>query len=225
MNTMFVSPLLKLSPDGPFSSELNDLVHLRQGDLDGACGPYCIISALIALGLMDRQNIQENMHRWKGSAREGRFRDALFSFGVWTNEGTTADDLLWLTEFYKRKGLDAYHGSGSKKELVKNICFELESGNLPILAVDWNGGGAHWLLVVGYQGIEKDDDIQLTHLLCLDPGQNTPTISLWNAMIHVFNDDGSSSNPGYMSSQYLGMDRNSLKCQIRDVVVLSLPGK
>lgn len=44
MNNMLVSPLLKVSPDGPVSSISEDLIHLRQGELDGACGPYWAVS-------------------------------------------------------------------------------------------------------------------------------------------------------------------------------------
>ncbi len=89
MNTMHVSPLLTVSPEGPRSSKTGDQIHLRQGELDGACGPYCIISALIALGLMRRSNVLENMATWKGSTREGRFRDALYDFIP------QPDDELW----------------------------------------------------------------------------------------------------------------------------------
>lgn len=226
MNTMFVSPLLRVSPDGPVSSLGNDLVHLRQGQLDGACGPYCMVSALITLGLMDRHDVQQNMHSWKGSTREGRFRDALYTFGVLSSEGTNGEDLLWLTDFYKRKGLEAYHVSGTKTEVFATVCNELESGAIPIVGVEWPssaGGGGHWLLVVGFQGIETEDDIQLTHLLCLDPGQESPRASLWNAVIEVFNHDGSSANNGYRSSNYWGMDGYPIKCQVKDTVVVSLP--
>lgn len=225
MNNMLVSPLLKVSPDGPVSSISEDLIHLRQGELDGACGPYCLVSALIALGLMDRNNIQNNMGNWKGNTRDGRFRDALYAFGVWTNEGTHGEDLLWLTDFYKRKGLEAYHVNSNKKEVFATVCEELSEKAISIIRVDWINGGAHWLLVVGYQYTETEEGTQATHLLCLDPGQETSKTSLWNAVIEVFNDDGSSVNLGNKSSNFWGMDGVSIKCQVKDAVVLSLSKK
>ncbi len=78
------------------------------------------------------------------------------------------------------------------------------------------------MLVVGYQGKESEDDFQLTHLLCLDPGQEAPRASLWNAVLEVFDGDGASVNLGRMSSNFWGMDGRPTKCQIKDTVILSL---
>jgi len=222
MNTMLVSQLLKVSPKGPVSSETGNLVHLRQGQLDGACGPYCLISALITLGMMGRDDVTENMCRWKGSSREGRFRDALYAFGVLNSEGTEGSDLLWLTDFFKRKGLAARHVQGTKKQVFNEVAGAIEAGCLPIVGVAWPGGGGHWMLVTGYQGVEIDGDFQLTHLLCLDPGQESPKASLWNAVVEVFDNDGKSVGLGNMTSNFWGMGGDLHKCQIKDTVILSV---
>ena len=66
MNIMQVSRLFSVAPNGPVSAASGELVHLRQGDLDGACGPYCLFSALITLGLLQRDDLLENMSFWKG---------------------------------------------------------------------------------------------------------------------------------------------------------------
>lgn len=52
MNRMLVSPLLSVSPHGPVTCAppRHDLIHLRQGQMDGACGPYCAVMTLITLG-------------------------------------------------------------------------------------------------------------------------------------------------------------------------------
>lgn len=197
-------------------------MHLRQGELDGACGPYCVVSALITLGLMDRDDVLSNMHAWKGSSREGRFRDALYAFGVLSSEGTDGSDLLWLTDYYKRVGLQADHVEGSKNQVFECVADAVESGELPIVRVQWQGGGGHWLLVVGYQGEVDGDDLQLTHLLCLDPGQEAPRASLWNAVLEVYKRDGSSIHLGPITSNFWGMDGKLTKCQVKDTVILSL---
>ncbi|WP_404440043.1 hypothetical protein [Stutzerimonas chloritidismutans] len=225
MNTMLVSPLFKVSPDGPVSTKGGALVHLRQGELDGACGPYCLVSGLITLGLMGRDDVMRNMHSWKGSSRHGRFRDALYAFGTFTSEGTFGGDLLWLTDFYKRAGLQACHIEGNKQQVFERLAVGIESGELPIVGVQWAGGGAHWMLVVGYQGTETDGDFQLTHLLCLDPGQEGPRASLWNAVVEVLDGTGASVNKGRMSSNFWGMDGNLVKCQIKDAVILTFAPK
>lgn len=224
MNTMLVSPLFKVSHQGPVGSATGDLVHLRQGQLDGACGPYCVVSALITLGLMERDDVVNSMHAWKGSSREGRFRDALYEFGVLSCEGTVAKNLVGLTEHYKRLGLKADPVDLSKSEVFERVADAVESRELPILKVKWQGGGAHWLLVVGYQGEVDGEDLQLTHLLCLDPGQEAPRASLWNAVVEVYKNDGSSIHKGPFTSNFWGLDGVLSKCQVKDAVILSHAG-
>lgn len=224
MNTMMVSPLFKVSPQGPVASTTGDLVHLRQGELDGACGPYCLVSALITLGLMRRKDVENNMHTWKGSSREGRFRDALYEFGVLVRKGTKGDDLLWLTDYYKRVGLKAEHVEGKKDYVFNSVAEALESKQLPIVGVEWQGGSGHWMLVVGYQGKVVDEEIQLTHLLCLDPGQEAPKACLWNAVLEVYDSEGTSVHQGRFSSNFWGMNGEVTKCQVKDTVILSLAG-
>lgn len=225
---MHGSSLFSVSHEGPRAAKTGDLVHLRQGDLDGACGPYCLFSALITLGLLSRDDLQENMWLWKGSSREGRLRDALKKFGVLSSDGTFGWDLVELTSYYKRKGLAAEHvevsktNKISKRQLLKSVCEAVDASKLPIIGVGWAGGSGHWLLVVGYQGVEKEDCNQFTHLLCLDPGEVTPKTSLWNAVIEVQDEDGTSVNFGRLSSNHWGVDGNDYKCQIKDAVILSI---
>lgn len=223
MNSMLVSPLFKVSSSGPVASLSGDLVHLRQGELDGACGPYCVISALIAFGLMDRDDVVQNMYSWKGSSRKGRFRDALYAFGVLNSEGTDGGDLVWLTDYYTRMGLKADHVKGSKSQVFERVADAIELNQLPIVEVHWQGGGAHWLMVVGYQGEVSEGETQLTHLLCLDPGQEAPIASLWNAVLEVYTSEGLSISRGPMSSNFWGMDGQETKCQVKSTVILSLP--
>ena len=95
-----------------------------------------------------------------------------------------------------------------------------------MVGVKWQGGGAHWLLAVGHQGVaqvkDQEAELQPTHLLCLDPGQETPKTSLWNAVLAIFNEDGSSQHLGRMSSEHWGLDGNETKCQLFGAVVLSI---
>jgi len=220
MNQIQVSRRLRISAFGPVSSSTGEVVHLRQGDLDGACGPYCLVSGLIALDLLTRADAM-NMRDWDGRTREGRFRDALYAFGALSVEGTTGEDLVWLTEYFKNNGLTAEYVEGSKRQIFSNVKNAIDEGDIAVIGVEWRGGGAHWLLAVGYQGIVQDDFLQLTHLLCLDPGFEAPSSSLWNVVLEVFNEDGSSANLGRMSSNHWGPNGDLAKCQIKDMVILS----
>jgi hypothetical protein len=41
---------LQFDAHGLLVNEFEDKVHFRQGDMDGACGPYCIAMSLLVLG-------------------------------------------------------------------------------------------------------------------------------------------------------------------------------
>lgn len=223
MNKMSVTSILNLSPEGPVVAKgrQSDLVHLRQGEMDGACGPYCICMALIGLGLLSRAEVQR-MDRWDGRTREGRFRDFLLTFGALVSDGTFGKNLVWLTDFFKSKGLVARHIEDQKAKIFSELVNAVDQGAAPIVGVRWEGGGGHWLMVVGYQGVESDGLCQLTHLLCLDPGQETPKTSLWNSVIEVFHPDGSAINRGSLSSNHWGLSGVIRKCHIEDTVILEI---
>lgn len=221
MNKMVASEWLSVSPEGPVSMS-GDAVHFRQGDLDGACGPYCLFMSLVTLGLLKRVDCLD-ISSWKGSSREGKFRDALMAFGVLGSDGTYDRDLEWLVSFFKAKKLKAKSLPGSKKEMFAEAVQAIDSGELAIAGVRWQGGGGHWLLVVGYQGIEDEYGIlQATHLLCLDPGAETPRAALWNSVVEVFDPNGYSVNSGSLSSNYWGLSSYTTKCQMEDMVRIGL---
>lgn len=222
MNSMFVTPYLYASPEGPRSVMNDDIVHLRQGNMDGACGPYSLVSALITLGLLDREKI-EDMYQWDGRTREGKFRDAMYAFGPLISGGTNDYDLEWLSSFFKTKNLQTDISFGSKMEIFAGVCNALLEFKLPIIGVDWPGGGGHWMLVVGAQAYEDPDsgDKQMTHLLCLDPGSETPKTSLWNAVIEVLNYDGTAINKGQFTCKYWGPDGRVTNCKLASSITLN----
>lgn len=219
MNKMTVTHRLSVSPEGPREVRNKDLVHLRQGDLDGACGPYFLISGLITLRLLRRKRVM-NMKSWDGRTREGRFRDALANFGSLSCNGTTSEDLVWLTGIDKTKKLGAHSFTGSKTHIVESIAVAIDQDCLAIVGVHWAGDAGHWMLVVGYQGVEQSGKTQLTHLLCLDPAQEAPKTCLWNAVIDVFRHDGSSTNVGKLASLHWGMNGATSKCHIDSAILL-----
>lgn len=144
------------------------------------------------------------------------------AFGSLSSGGTYNGDLLWLTDFFKSEKVIA-ETEFSNKQTIFNTCINaVKAYQLPILGVRWQGGSGHWLLVVGYQGYEIDgEDYQITHLLCLDPGQEAPKASIWNAVIEVFDKEGSPRHKGRLTSEHWGIDGVVTKCQLEDVVVIS----
>lgn len=220
MNKMMVSPWLMISHDGPLTyARGGQLVHLRQGGLDGACGPYCVVMALVTLGIMCYDEAR-NMYQWHGNSREARFRNEIRNLGALVSEGTDSKDMLRLVDCFSGAGVGAEHVTGSKKEIVQQVRLSIDAQCAPIIGVRWAGGSGHWMMVVGYQGFEEDDHFQITHLLCLDPGSETPHTSLWNAVIEVFNDDGSSVASGPLPSVHWGYDGRPGNCRIEEAILV-----
>lgn len=220
MNKMTVSPWLIVSPDGPRTCARDlQLVHLRQGGLDGACGPYSVVMALVTLGVMSYREAQ-NMYQWHGNSREGRFRTEIRNLGALVSEGTDYKDMLKLVDCFRGVGVGAEYVTGNKKDIVQQVQDAVDCQCAPIIGVRWSGGEGHWMMVVGYQGYEDDGDFQITHLLCLDPGSDTPRTSLWNAVIEVFNDDGSSVANGPLPSIFWGFSGEPQSCRIEETLII-----
>ena len=62
MTKLIVIDPIDATHEGPSVPILNSdnefqLLHLRQGDIDGACGPCCLFMALIICGVAKREEI------------------------------------------------------------------------------------------------------------------------------------------------------------------------
>ena len=229
MNRMIVSPWLSVSPYGPVTCARNhgdDLIHLRQGEMDGACGPYCVVMTLITLGVMSHSQALD-LHSHDGRTRLGRFRDNMLAFGALVSEGTDDYEVSWLVDSFKKAGVIAepFEVSSRRKTTVRNIAQSVDERRVPIVKVEWEGGeSAHWLLVIGYQGYQAndEDELQITHLLCLDPGSEAPKVSLWNAVVEVFTEQGDPVNEGRYYCRHWGPAAPPTFCRIGDSVVVGL---
>jgi hypothetical protein len=203
-----------MGPKGPVS-QLNEQVHLRQGDMDGACGPYTLMMSLIINGVITRDSAT-SLDSVKGSTRLEKFRDNLLAFGSLCNEGTFVSDLEWLTDCFKSKVKVDSHEGLSTKQLAATIKEYTDQDNSVILGLHWQGGGGHWVVVVGYELVGE----QLTKLFVLDPGYPPSMINSWNAVIDLFNADGYASNKSKFSAIHW-TESTSIFMKIDDCVAIS----
>lgn len=222
MNKMFVSPWLMVSYEGPttYACEGSGLVHMRQGDADGACGPYALMMGLITLGGLEREEIS-NMSNWHGNSRAGLFRNALIKHGALISWGTDPRDLIDLAECFRGQGLTSELINGSKMELVKEVQKAIDNEAIPLIGVSWSKREGHWLMVVGHQGFEVEGVYQPTHLLCLDPLSEAPKASLWNAVINVSDEAGNALRGGAFTCDHWGMDGKDTPCKLDELLTLS----
>ncbi|WP_397449954.1 hypothetical protein [Pseudomonas sp. NA-150] len=195
-------------------------MHFRQGDLDGACGPYSLVMALVANGIIDLAEASY-MSLSDGRTRFGKFNSRLLSFGGLIGDGTDRYDLSWLSACFGNE-ISVEPLNGNTRTMVEKLVCAVKVGRASIVGVDWVGGEGHWLLVVGYQGKlvragTPEETIECTHLLCLDPMVEAPKVSLWNSVIEVQDEVGSLVNQGPLPSNHWCVGEPT-KCKITNAL-------
>jgi len=144
-----VMPQLSLSPTGPVN-EAGEAVHFRQGDLNGASGPYSLMMALVANGTVARYEASY-MGLQDGRTRLGKFHNRLVEFGGLINCGNNEYDLDSLLECFRNQ-LSLKKLSGTTRSLVTDLVAAVSAGYSTIIGVDWPGGEGHWLLELAIRG-------------------------------------------------------------------------
>ncbi|SRR6266581_247162 len=148
MHTIHIIDSLQLSPSGPAAG--NELVHLRQGDADGACGPYCVLMALIACGIAPR-----------AQATGGGVTDARTCMGrVWAKlsrwgplvcEGTDDDAINDLFGAYRAMVI-THHPHNERPSTVRRFILKHLAANQPVVVgIDVEDGCPHWVLAIGFE--------------------------------------------------------------------------
>lgn len=162
----------------------------RQGDLDGACGPYAAMTAMVAAGLLSRQEAKKV---WAEQPdQRTRFARAIDGIPALVQGGIDGDQLTEMIQavvklvhgknsYHLQDSLDDEGRSAIGRSLIPIVKSALDHTEKPVvLKLDWAGGGAHWVVVVGY---EADEDDRVTHFLVLDPGFDVARTQLWNGLL------------------------------------------
>jgi hypothetical protein len=155
--------------------------HFKQGDLDGACGAYSIAIVLNILGVFESEELYSNTTFDKRTAEwklikalneEGLYRDGLTSDGI---QNILCHNFAKYvnTQIAQKEGVD---------DIIAITKEWLDHENPVILGLSFNKRDGHWVVAVGYS---TDEDGNLTAILTLDPGSNSPRYSLWNGIIDL----------------------------------------
>lgn len=168
-------------------------VAKRQGDLDGACGPYALMNALMLAGSLTEKQVGK---LWQlpadGRTVLGKWRratDALITSGC---EIEDLQELLRGVQQQSKK-LAALRVveialSGSKGgKLLNQLCAIqawIERHHQPVLAVlQWDRQEAHWVVVVGSQHQKRGDAYVLANLLVVDSSESLSRVHAWNGVL------------------------------------------
>jgi hypothetical protein len=99
---------IDIGHEGPVANWQNgehQLIHLAQGSMDGACGPYSLMMALIICGLIDREDLV-SLRKVDGRTSAGKLLNALQEYQGFFRDGTHLEDLSELLEKSYPKHLD-----------------------------------------------------------------------------------------------------------------------
>jgi hypothetical protein len=168
------SPLLPFKIKGKKEYQ----IHMQQGDIDGACGPYSILMALIIKGCV------------KITDDEKKVDKALKSFGAnpLIRKGTVVNELNKFIDIINGKfSLRKIQGKDDK--LFQKIISYLNTDE-PVMI----GLPGHWSLAIGYEAwdpqvISIDDKdasfkiVNVDRLYLLDPSIRSPNGTYWNAVL------------------------------------------
>lgn len=193
-----ILPQITLTEEGPAVTETIDhkhgyqLIHLKQGSLDGACGPYCLCMALILLGLEKHSKLSNLEH----TERSKRLLSYISSYSdALITEGTYLHVLKKYAKIYEDKGLKVsskvadLHGNDNLKKAgrskdytrVRDFIIENVQLNRPVIF----GSVDHYSLVIGLGYDSETSDASPRYLFLLDPDLSTPTCAPWNGVVDL----------------------------------------
>jgi len=181
MHQISVISCLDVTSDGPISNYTNQQVHLRQGELDGACGHYSMMMVLIMLGLQDRDDAWQLLSYDQDlRTKLGKFAKSIKTDNFFS--GTRPEDIKNIINTAFKNELETEVCNGSGVEIRSFVIDSLSEDKPVMLGVEFQGG-AHWVVAVGLDYNGEDDDKELLRFLVLDPGGNKPTFSAWNGVV------------------------------------------
>lgn len=161
-------------------------VALKQGDMDGACAVYSLMMYLIFLRVLTYTQIINLNTKFKGQTSKGRlFKEFFEKEGLCRNGfyfSTLVDKLRHSFSKMVFAVSDSYNSSVSDQSKAIKTVKEAIDANTPIMIAEvFKGGGAHAILVVGYE-LRND---KVSKLFCLDPGYPIADYSYWNTVIRL----------------------------------------
>lgn len=207
MSEIVVIRQINISNAGPVNRK-GQPIHLQQGSLDGACGPYSLFMALTICGVVkDREHksllsadpVRKNSATGKAlfhmSELTSGEENLLFRDGVSMSALKEIADKAYKssvsTEYRaakrNRKNSEEFikHGPFSTSDVKDFIIGEVSqvNNNPVILWLSFNPGG-HAVVVIGVEYKDRDKK-KVARLFLLDPGVPTPKSSAWNSVIEI----------------------------------------
>jgi hypothetical protein len=165
----------------------------KQGSLDGACGPYALMNALMLSGKMTELQVTR---LWNSPV------DCRTLFGKWSKKthalvsnGTEIEDLEELLRGIRQKikklpALDlipidiSSRKNGKMLGELDAIQGWINKNDQPVMAeLQWDRHSAHWVVVIGSQFHERNGEFRLANLLVVDSEEDAFRTQAWNGVL------------------------------------------
>jgi hypothetical protein len=196
MTKLIVIDAIDATHEGPEvpvmgSDDEDQLLHLRQGDIDGACGPYCLFMALMICGVARRDEITGSPVGIHGNSRLAKAFKLMEEYSSLFRHGTDLKDLeKFVNNTYKKNvKAELCHDRGvSLRPFVEE---HIKLNHPVILGLDWGAVDGHWVLVIGLEFLVDINGKEiLWRYLVLDPSEPPSKVCAWNSVIEATGSGG-----------------------------------
>ena len=170
-----------LPPDSKLRARYQRGPHLMAGDLDGACGPLAVWSALIVLGIVTRPQVICRDF----ACAEDKFHAAWeTSLALWF-DGTDEDEMVALLATVALF-IERHECSGAMRKQVDFVVERLRQNEVVLLGLERRDErDGHWVLAVGLEEFVSEKGGQVIGILCLDSSEPAPDMLRYNARLEL----------------------------------------
>lgn len=187
MRSIYIVDSLYLTDNGVQAKTQNgwfQKVHLRQGDLDGACAVYAALMVMIMIRAVKYADIKFGGIEYDGRYSIEKLKREFFNARGMHRNGNCfyydgVNDLYGIL----KRNYSRHVGLEYCQETIFQKIKECIDNNLPVMiGKDYKGGVGHAVVAIGYEADAKGD---MKKILCLDPGFPTPRFTYWNVVIDL----------------------------------------
>ena len=190
MKTIKIIDALHLDETGVKAKTKNgrlQLVHLRQGDLDGACAVYSTMMILILIKAVNYIDVicgGKKHIKTIGKGRlvkefmetKGLHRDGNYFYDI------KAQNIKTMLQRSFASFVSSEHYDYRDFDSVQFISEQILLNQPVLIKICFNANSGHALVAIG---IEYNEQNEPTKILCLDPGYAAPKFSYWNSVIDL----------------------------------------
>ncbi len=169
---------LELTPNGVRLGK-KQKVHLRQGELDGACAVYSLMMYLIILRILTYKQVFDGDNIKRSTSKGRILRDFLENQKGLIREGLNfAADIKIGLQYAAKKIVNCDY-IDTRQKTIEAVAECIDDNKPLMIGVSYNKVDGHALLAIGYE--MRNDKI--TRIFCLDPGSDIDFTSYWNAIV------------------------------------------